>query len=520
MKKRFNIYSIVLTMGLLGASMSCTKLDDKMYSAYTENTFPKTPEQFVAVTGPVYTQARGYFSDYFDLQSAGSDEVIIPTRGGDWFDGGKWRDMHFHTWSPSHEVVRNAWNWGFNSIGTCNRVLSVLENAEESDQKKQTVAEIKTMRAWYYALMLDTYGNLPLSTSFDSGDELPSTAPRAEIYKFVVDELEENLLLLDDVRSETTYAKPTKWFAHALLARVYLNAQVYTGTAQWNKVVDHANKIIESQKYSLEEDFLQQFKPDNGAQNLEPIFSIPFDPSRATGNSLFAKVLHYSHRATYNLSANPWNGWSGQPAYFDMFEDEDIRKQQWLHGQQYTSTGQPLVYNGINIVINPYGYNLLPGSDFDIGGADNGGRLAGARCIKYYPDKDQLSNNAGNDVVVFRFADVLLMKAEAILRGASNGTGIEALEAANIVRKRAFPANPEKHFTAASLTLDAIYKERGLEFTFEVSRRTDMIRFGRWEDKMLFKPANTAETHKRLFPIPATARANNTKLDQNPGYTP
>jgi hypothetical protein len=112
------------------------------------------------------------------------------------------------------------------------------------------------------------------------------------------------------------------------------------------------------------------------------------------------------------------------------------------------------------------------------------------------------------------------MKAEAILRGATNGTKADALAAANRVRERAFPINPEKHFTLSTLTLDAIYKERALEFTFELTRRTDMIRFGKWEDAQLFKPVTPAtETYKRLFPIPARARANNIKLTQNNGYT-
>ncbi|GAA4516481.1 RagB/SusD family nutrient uptake outer membrane protein [Sphingobacterium thermophilum] len=518
MKLTKNKLYIALLSGLTLLSTGCFKFDDEVYSAYTEETFPKTPEQFVAVTGPVYTSARGYFADYFDLQTAGADEVVIPTRGGDWFDGGKWRDMHFHTWSSSHEVVRNAWNWGFSAIGTCNRVLSVIEKSEDSEQKDQTIAEIKTMRAWYYYLMMDAYGNLPLVTTFDTGTELPTTTPRAQIFDFIVSELEENLPLLSEDKSLQTYGRPTKWFAHALLAKAYLNAQVYTSTPNWNKVVEHANKIIESQKFALETDYLAQFKPDNGADSPEPIFSIPFDASRATGNALFFKVLHYAHRQTFDLNGNPWNGWSAQPAYFHLFEDEDIRKQQWLYGQQYTSSGQPLVYNGVNIVLNPDGFVLLPGSDFDIGGADDGGRLAGARCVKYYPDKNHIGSNAGNDVVVFRLADVLLMKAEAILRGATNGTTAEALDAANIVRKRAFPNNPEKHFTAATLTLEALYKERALEFTFEVTRRTDMIRFGKWEDAMLFKPANTAETYKRIFPIPATALANNPNLSQNTGY--
>ena len=513
--KRFTILSAGLLMAF---GQSCTKFDDKMYSAYTEDNFPKTPAQFVALTGPVYTAARGYFGDYFDLQTSGSDEVVIPTRGGDWFDGGKWRDMHFHTWSPSHEVVRNAWNWGFNAIGTSNRILSIFEATEDSELKTQTVAEIKTMRAWYYYLMMDAYGNLPLVTTFDDRAALPTKEDRSVIFDFIAKELEENLPLLSEDKSEQTYARPTKWMAHALLAKLYLNAQVYTGTAQWNKVVEHTNAIIQSGKYSLESDYLAQFMPDNGPSNTEPIFSIPFDPARATGNNLFNKVLHYAHRNTYGLSVNPWNGWSGQPAYFALFDEDDYRSKQWLSGPQLDATGQPLIYNGLQVVLDPDGFELLPGSDFDIGGDDNKGRLAGARNVKYYPDKNQVSNNAGNDVVVYRLADVYLMKAEAILRGAGNGTVGEAVSLVNQLRSRAFPNDPSKQFTAGTLTLDAIYVERALEFTFEVTRRTDMIRFGRWEEAMLFKPANPGETHKRIFPIPTDAISTNPNLTQNPDY--
>lgn len=519
MKLKFRNIYILAAVGLLMSNQSCTKLDDTMHSAYTGSNFPVSEEQLVAVTGPVYTVARGYFDNYFNLQTAGADEVVIPTRGGDWFDGGQWRDMHFHTWSPEHNAVQNTWDWGYNAIGTCNRVLGVLEDAPESDTKATTISEIKTMRAWYYFLMMDLYGNIPLVTTFDTGGELPSTTPRATVYDFIVQELEENLVNLNTEKSEATYGRPTRWFAHALLAKVYLNAEVYSGTANWNKVVEHANAVINEGPYALENDFLAQFAPNNGSANTEPIFSIPYDAARATGNTLFNRVLHYAHRETFGLSVNPWNGWSAQPDYFDLFDDDDIRKQQWLYGEQQNAQGNPLIYNGMHIVIDPYGYNLLPGSDFDIGGADDGGRLAGARCIKYYPDSDHIGNDAGNDVVVMRLADVLLMKAEAILRGATNGTPAEALEAANRVRARAFPVNPEKHFTMATLTKEAIYKERALEFTFELTRRTDMIRFGTWEDAMLFKPENTSETYKRIFPIPARARNNNTNLDQNPGYT-
>src|SRR5690554_6731827 len=221
MKKYIKKFSLLTTCVVLFSSQSCTKFDDQVYSQNTTDNFPTTPEHFVALTGPAYTAARGYFGDYFDLQTSSSDEVVIPTRGGDWFDGGKWRDMHFHTWTPNHEVVRNAWNWGFSAIGTCNRVLSVIEKSEDSEQKDQTIAEIKTMRAWYYYLMMDAYGNLPLVTTFDDRAALPNKEDRTVIFNFIASELEENLPLLSEEKSEQTYARPTKWMAHALLAKLY-----------------------------------------------------------------------------------------------------------------------------------------------------------------------------------------------------------------------------------------------------------------------------------------------------------
>src|SRR5690606_22767112 len=153
---------------------------------------------------------------------------------------------------------------------------------------------IKTMPAWYYSSLLDLYGTIPLVTTFDTAGELPSTTPRATGYDVIVRELEENLANLNTENSEAAYGRPTRWFAHALLAKVYLNAEVYSGTANWNKVVEHANAVINEGPYALENDFLAQFAPNNGSANTEPIFSIPYDAARATGNTLFNRVLHYA----------------------------------------------------------------------------------------------------------------------------------------------------------------------------------------------------------------------------------
>lgn len=501
--------NILLGMLALFAVSSCTDLDEEVYSVYTDKNFPTTPEQYAALTGPIYVAAQKFFdNNYYDMQETATDEVLVPTRGGDWFDGGKWRDMHFQTWNPSHELMRNSWDWGFNAIGTCNRVLKIFENAPESDGKQQTIAEIKTMRAWYYYLMMDSYGNIPLVTTFDDNAENPTQSSRTEVFNFIAEELEDNLEFLTEEANAETYGRPTKWMAHTLLAKLYLNAEVYTGTPQWEKTIIHADAVIASNKFALG-NYFAQFMPDNGPADIEPIFSIPFDAVRAKGNLLFNKVLHYGHRDTYGLTTDTWNGWITSPEFFDTFDDEDLRREQWLYGQQYNRSGDPLIYDGVNVVLDPYGL----GSEFDIGGDAEVGRLVGARNVKYFPDANSIQNNANNDFVVFRYADILLMKAEALVR--QGETGGVALDLVNEIRERAF-GNSDNNFT--TLGLQDIYDERGREFAMEMTRRIDMVRFGTFLDANAFKPAKTAETHRLIFPIPTDALTTNSNLIQNPGY--
>lgn len=491
---------------------SCTKLDEDVYSVYTDKNFPSTPEQYAVLTGPIYVAAQKFFdNNYFDLQETGTDEVLIPARGGDWFDGGKWKAMHYHEWTASHELMRNSWDWGFGAIATCNRILKSLEDAPESAEKERTFAEIKTMRAWYYYSMLDAFGNIPIVTTFDDKAEAPAQASRAEVFEFVVGELEAIVDLLAVEANATTYGRPTQGMVHTMLAKIYLNAEVYSGTAYWNKVVEHSNAVLNLNQYSLASaaNYFDMFSPTNGPQNEEVIWAIPFDAQKATGNLLFNKMLHPAHVETFGSGG--WNGWTTQPAFFDSFEDDDIRKKQFLYGQQYAADGvTPLVFNGVNVVLDPYYFPA-----YDVGGAENQGRLAGARNIKYAPDPNALGIWANNDVVIYRLSDIYMMKAEAIVRGASNGTMDQALEAVNLIRSRAFNNDPSKLFK--SLTLKNIYDERGREFVLEMSRRTDMIRFGTFGDPQLFKGETDLAT-EQLFPIPSKARANNPNLDQNPGY--
>lgn len=366
------------------------------------------------------------------------------------------------------------------------------------------------MRAWFYFYMMDTFGGVPIVTKFDQSVAAPSANTRQEVFDFIAKDLEENAEYLSSEANNQTYGRPTQGMAYTLAAKLYLNAETYTGKPQWEKAEYYCDKVIALNQYQLG-DYFDMFKPDNGAKDKEPIFSVPFDANKAKGNRWFLRTLHFSHQKTFSLSQAPYNGWCVAPDFFDFYTDDDIRKKIFLYGQQYDASGNPMIYNGVNVVLDPYGFNA-----FDVGGADDKGRLVGARCIKYYPDKDAIGGWANNDFVVFRYADVLMMKAEALLRqGKELSTAVELM---NQIRSRAFPNNPEMLFTTATLNLESLYEERGRELIWEMHRRVDMIRFGKFEDPMLFKPSTKGEEYRRIFPIPTSVLASNPNLDQNTGY--
>lgn len=509
--KYSNIKYAIVVSALVFFFTMCTNLDENVYSSFTDDNFPSSPAEYASMTGPIYIAAQKLFdNNYYELQEMATDEIIVPTRGGDWYDGGRYVDMHYHKWTASHILAKNAWETGFNAIGTCNRVLSQFEILPDNDFKTQTLAEIKVMRAWFYYYMLDAFGNVPITTAFDQSVEAPAASTRKEVYEFIEKELIDNTKYLMKESNEKTYGRPTKGMAYTLSAKLYLNAEVYTGTSQWQKAADYCDSIMVLNQYQIE-DYFAMFKPDNGPQNKEIIFAVPFDGYKATGNRWFLRTLHFAHRNTFSLPSTPFNGWCVTPGALDSYDDDDIRKKVILYGQQYDASGKPLVYSGVNVVLDPYSFKA-----FDVGGADDVGRLVGARCIKYYPDQGANGSWANNDFVVFRYGDILMMKAEALMR--LNKNKGEAVNLTNQIRKRAFPNDESKVYTDNSLTLDELYNERAREFLWEMHRRTDMIRFGKFENPGLFKPSTVGQEYRRIFPIPTSALASNPNLKQNPGY--
>jgi starch-binding outer membrane protein, SusD/RagB family len=533
------------------ALTSCHKIDVAIQSELTPDVFPKDSVQFVQATGPVYVALRGNWATEFFFQSSEStDEMILPAYGGNWFDGAQNQQMHYHSWTKDNGYVNGNWSWLTTTIGVCNQTLSILgTNMPEGSFKKMKLAEIKLVRALCYFIMMDNYGNVPIVTTY--GDFAPKTnTPRAQVFTFVENEIKAALPDLSDANDASTYGRPTKWMAQALLAKIYLNAEVYTGTARWNDCIAACDAIINSNRFSLASraNYLVMFYPTNGptspGSKEEFIFAIPFD---ATSSGFLGRSANYKARydvprsmskvasgAGYNYFNIPYNT-SGPaatlPEYYAYFNDaNDIRNKQWLTGLQFqpdgvtpimittTNKGYDQFYNGSSPNA-PYTFqlNLKPNivlrqsaASFDVGN-DEIAWTTGYRNIKFYPDATSTSRNQNNDIPVFRYSDIILMKAEAIQRGGTATLSHTALSLVNMLR-----ANRTTSPALASVTLDDIYAERSREFAWEGWHRNDMIRFGKYEGTWGFK-TNT-ETYRRIFPIPTNAFALNPALKQNPGY--
>lgn len=554
MKKSFKY---ILPVLFIMAISACHKIDVTPKSLYTEDVFPQTEEQFQALIGPVYTSLRGHFAQtYFFISECSTDEAILPAFGGNWYDGASYEALHRHSWTPDHNWVTTAWNDITGLVGTCNQTLYILASAPEGDAKNTSMAEVKTIRAYAYWELMDLYGGVPLDTVYPSPG-LQAKASRKDVFDFVESELTAAIPYLKTDVGASTYGKPTQYFAHSLLARLYLNAEVYTGNAKNNECIAACDAVINSGKYAVQprNSYLQMFYPDNGpTTQSEFIFAIPYDPSTSAGYVFYGRYdlnrnlgMKYGYSgSTVGTNVDPvinqttGNGLvnskpSGPRATLSSFlnyflsDENDIRMKQWLYGPQYWDNGNPIIVQTTNLGYNQfysgpdggnsYTYHLNIDTSiklrqnptlFDCGN-DELAWNQGARNIKFHPDAGSTTRNQNNDVPVFRYADILLMKAEAILRGGAATSGQTALGLVNMVR-----SNRTTSPDWASVDLESLYEERCREFAWECVHRNDMIRFGKFENVYGFK-TNT-DTYRRLFPIPTTAITANAKLEQNTGY--
>lgn len=542
------IFKMLLICVTLLSMYSCRKLDVQVASRYTPSNFPTNSSSYSALMGSVYAQLANsklgdskffmnssgfsYGVDYWMLQELSTDEAIIPARDGNWDDGGKYRFMHLHTWSPTHPFIISNWQWGFGGINIANEAIQVLSQASPVNSSS-AIAEMKAMRSLYYFFMMDLYGNVPLLDTFPVAS-LPATKPRKEVFNFIESSLKTALPNLTAKVDGTTYGKATKWMAYALLEKMYLNAEYYTGIPRYADAVAMADSILINAPYSLDQNYNAVFAPDNGPQIKETIFAIPYDANLIPGDHFTRYGLHPSFIQKYKIPFGPSVALSTIPDFYANFNlPNDVRNQTWLAGKQYNWDGSPLIYkttrksldasySGVDgpidwwVEVNP-DLTLKPGGEgkLDVGN-DVLAQLKGVRSIKFAPDPNANTSTRfqNNDIPVFRLADVLLMKAESILRGAVPTVVKGELQTPDVlvnkIRKRAGASD------VVGITLSGLLEERARELAWEAWRRNDLIRFGQFENQWGFK--KNTETFRRLFPIPATELMLNSKLVQNTGY--
>jgi len=507
-------------LALIVLALSCTKLDEKFRSELDQNNTGNITAAELLTSA--YNSIGGTFQGNGNLWSSAtitSDEAIGPTRAGDWDDNGLWRALHLHNWNADHSYLSGAYNTLLSAQFAASNVLQFSPSAQQA-------AEARFLRALSMYWVLDGYDQVPYREDLNDYKLLPVTLKGVECADFIISELNAIIAdLPDNGPSGATVAN--KNAARALLMKVYLNKGVYANRAaptfdagDMGQVVTLADQIINSGKYDLNDNFFDIFAPDNDLKSKESIYTFLNTGTGARGSdAMRGFTFMVSH---YNMNPAGWNGFSTLSDFYDKFEATDKRlggyyaypdglpnpghrtNVGFLIGQQYNlTTDAPLNAR------NPASAPLVFTRDVKIRETDaNTLEMTGIRVIKYPFDYTTSGDFKKNDFVVFRLADVMLMKAEALLR--TNDAG-GALTIMNTLRaKRGASA-------LGSATLDNLLEERGREMYWECYRRNDLIRFGKWLNAWQEKAADGGPTNL-LFPIPSDQLAVNPNLTQNPGY--
>ena len=514
MKKITLVGKIVIAALAVTPFNSCTNLDENLYSQIETENFFRNEEEVKAAVGAAYTRLYGLMNhgSYFSTQEVNSNEILIPQRGGDWYDGGQWINTHLHIQTGSEDCYNNSWNFLYGGVNTCNRLILQVGQAKDKGTlatatAESYISELRGLRALFYFWLLDSFGNVPIVDRFDVAEDFkPATASRQEVYNFVESELVAVSSVLPQQAGGAYYSRFTYYAAQSLLAKLYLNAEVYTGTAQWQKALDAANKVIDSGRFAAARTYRENFITQNEG-SPEMILAIPYDKVFAQGFNLPQMTLHYASQATFNLQSQPWNGYCTATDFYNSYADGDQRKKDnFLVGVQKAADGVTVLEDqsaddpgGKPLEYTPEINELFP----------NCQRQAGARIGKF-EFVNGSTENLGNDFPILRFADIWLVKAEAEARIANNWDAV--IPFTQPLRERAGLTN-----LAAGVTAEQFLNERSREVFYEGWRRSDLIRFGEFNKARGLRPSDSAPDRK-LWPIPKQQLNANPNLSQNPGY--
>lgn len=527
--KSINIIKSILFASTVVFGVSCTNLDEEVLDGVVISNTGGAKVNSASLLTSAYEGLRGFQDQdkMFALDEMSTDALVGPTRGGDWDDAGKWRQIHNHTWASDNVEVKNAWNSLLTQVYNCNLVI---ENGSAAE-----VSQARFLKAFYYYNVIDLFGQVPYREVGSSLVADPKVWTRQEATTFVISELEAIIgSLKPRVAGDASIVNVDA--AHFLLAKLYLNKGVFNATdaagpytftaADMTKVVTHVDAI----NASLAPDYWDNFKPTNNT-SPEIIFSSKNTKSGQGGGiqSRWRMGMHYQQ------TPDGWNGFATVAEYYNKFNVNDRRIKnsdqyiidafgnnvgfqvgQMKNGKNRDEFGKSKDANGVAYTNKPAGTINLKDR--------NGNPLiftaaltlvisdataietAGIRSQKYIPDVADLEKPE-NDYVLMRYSDAILMKAEAILRG---GTGVnDVIKFAQLVSRTNVPGT-------APATLEAIYTERGKELWYEGWRRNDMVRFGKFLAPRELKPG-VSDNKYILFPIPADALFN-ANLKQNPGY--
>ena len=539
MKHTIKYLSAAALVGLMSAS--CTNLDVPVTSQYTS--YPTTEVAQEAKMADVYYSLRGTWGRrYMEAQALSSDEYVGISFDGDYYDKGTYAHACMHNFYNDDESI--GWFEDFTStITKANNVI--LEMGGETADKKST-ATARAMRAFCHFILMDSYGDVPILDGVLADSVAVERQPRATVAKYIESELLDIIPYLSETNDETTYGKPNKWMAEALLVKLYINWPVYTASdvtkydaasyqnEKLNDCVKYCDDIIKSGKFSLSEGangYRSKFYPNNGSQIKDFIYAIPYHTTEGTG-------MQYGRPRTWRQAKGDFNSYYGMklsnscggnfsmtPEMSDLFTlSGDDRNEHVLAGQiymfdptTYAKTTTPFTYKGENVVLS----KEIEFKDKETlnTGKDVHGWSQGYKSVKWFVIDDDFKNsrNQSNDVPIFRYADILLTKAEAITRGATATNGQTAKSLFNEIR--AYVHAPE---ITSEPTLQELLDERGRELFDENWRRNDMIRYGTFENEYGAhrKDFPTARFDKtcRIFPIPLKVMQKNTNWTQNAGY--
>ncbi|GAB3221155.1 RagB/SusD family nutrient uptake outer membrane protein [Spirosoma arcticum] len=548
----------ILFLALACLTFGCTNLEEEVLDEALNTDLLKGPGATGGLLAPVYARMNGLFNgheEYFLLQEVSTDEAIVPFRGGtDWYNGGVLIEMQQHTWTSNHGSLTNVWNQLTQGIARAAIAESTLKTLSDPNAALYA-AEARGMGAFYNYVLFDAFGLCfyrdPASISAGTGAS--QVFRGQEAIDFILRELDavEGTLQEKNVVSAGRFTKGAVW---AIKTKLYLNKAVYLNryatsftfpAADMDKTIEFADKLIASSQYALETtDYFRIFDLNNH-NHPEHIFVLDQRDDANNGGRFtwfaLARNHHFSlinpqSTGTDGASITPefWATWQNNrndPRFYKQVIPQDgsvtsVPESRWglnrgfLQGQQYgivlntagngfkrTPSGELVIEKLFNRARTGEAVDFTVDVDFD----RNSGHSKGVRVSKY--EVDPRSTNGRNysrmDQPLMRLGDIYLMRAEAKLR---KGDVTGALDDVNAVRRA------RKHptlLTAGQLTLDALYNERGYELYWEMVRRTDMIRFGKYEDMRATK--SDKDVNRRVFPIPQTAvDANPGLLQQNP----